>query len=71
MALWQKNVAPFSEHKGVVGSFLKIPRSNSDNVSHNTSLIVKLGVDLSLKFLFIENVISHKVLNFVLSVEYL
>ena len=30
MALWQKTVAPFSEHKGgLVGSFLKIPRSNS------------------------------------------
>ena len=29
MALWQKTVAPFSEHKGGVGSFLKIPRSNS------------------------------------------
>ena len=30
MALWQKTVAPFSEHKGGVGSFLKIPRSNSE-----------------------------------------
>ena len=29
MALWQKTVAPFSEQKGGVGSFLKIPRSNS------------------------------------------
>ena len=29
MALWQKTVASFSEHKGGVGSFLKIPRSNS------------------------------------------
>ena len=29
MALLQKTVAPFSEHKGGVGSFLKIPRSNS------------------------------------------
>ena len=31
MALWQKTLAPSSEHKGGVGSFLKIPRSNSDN----------------------------------------
>ena len=30
MALWQKTVAPFSEHKGGVGPCLKIPRSNSD-----------------------------------------
>ena len=30
MVLWQKTVAPFSEHKGGVGPFLKIPRSNSD-----------------------------------------
>ena len=29
MALLQKTVAPFSEHKGGVGSFLKLPRSNS------------------------------------------
>ena len=29
MALWLKTLAPFSEHKGGVGSFLKIPRSNS------------------------------------------
>ena len=29
MALRQKTVAPFSEHKGGVGSFLKNPRSNS------------------------------------------
>ena len=29
MAPWQKTVAPFSKHKGGVGSFLKIPRSNS------------------------------------------
>ena len=29
MALWQKTLAPFSEHKGGVGPFLKIPRSNS------------------------------------------
>ena len=33
MALWQKTVAPFSEHKGGVGPFLKIPRSNSANVN--------------------------------------
>ena len=32
MALWQKTVAPFSEHKGGVGPFLEIPRSNSDCV---------------------------------------
>ena len=32
MALWQKTVAPFSEHKGGVGPFLKIPRSNSGAV---------------------------------------
>ena len=31
MALWQKTVAPFSEHKGGVGPCLKIPRSNSVN----------------------------------------
>ena len=29
MALWQTTVAPFSEHKGGVGSFLKVPRGNS------------------------------------------
>ena len=32
MALWQKTLAPFSEQKGGVGSFLKIPRSNSEDV---------------------------------------
>ena len=30
MVLWQKAVAPFSEYKGGVGSFLKIPESNSE-----------------------------------------
>ena len=30
MALWQKTLAPSDEHKGGVGSFLKIPRSNSE-----------------------------------------
>ena len=32
MALWHKTVAPFSEHKGGVGPFLKIPRSNSEKI---------------------------------------
>ena len=38
MALWQKTVAPFSEHKGGVGPFLKIPRSNSDVKNYASAL---------------------------------
>ena len=41
MALWQKTVAPFSEHKGGVGPFLEIPRSNSACAIDNANRIIR------------------------------